>query len=115
VIGLLNEADAFVLPSVITPSGKMEGIPVALMEALAIGVPTITTNISGIPELVINEQTGLLVPERDASALAEALMRFKHEPQLGQKLASQGREHVCHEFDLGYNANKLYEIFMALE
>jgi colanic acid/amylovoran biosynthesis glycosyltransferase len=111
---LLNKADVFVLPSVVTASGKMEGIPVALMEALAMSIPVITTQISGIPELVIHNETGLLVPERDATALKDALIKLHKNPQLGQSLAVRGREHVIEEFDLQKNAQKLYQTFSAL-
>src|SRR5262249_36742841 len=71
----MEGADVVVLPSVCTVSGKKEGIPVALMEALAMEVPAVSTSISGIGELVQDEQTGLLVPERDPIALANAITR----------------------------------------
>ncbi len=112
---LLNRADVFVLPSVTTPSGKMEGIPVALMEALAMGVPAISTRISGIPELLIPGRTGFLVPERDVEALREALVQVCRDPRGARALARQGRERVVEEFDLRRNARRLYEAFGGLK
>src|SRR4029077_2959552 len=77
----MGAADVVVLPSVCTVSGKKEGIPVALMEALAMEVPAISTSISGIGELVQDEKTGLLVPERDPIALANAITRLQRNPE----------------------------------
>ena len=69
----LNQMDLFVLPSIVAPDGQMEGIPVVLMEALAAGVPTISTRISGIPELVIDGKTGFLVEPAQPAALVTAV------------------------------------------
>ncbi|CAI0763837.1 glycosyltransferase [Serratia quinivorans] len=70
---LLTKADVFLLPSVVATDGDMEGIPVALMEAMAIGLPVISTYHSGIPELIENNISGWLVKERDAEAIAKVL------------------------------------------
>jgi glycosyltransferase involved in cell wall biosynthesis len=110
VSALMQEADVLVLPSVTTPSGKMEGIPVALMEAMAVGLPVISTAISGIPELVLDGETGLLVPERDPKALATAVLRLSREPQLGSRLAVAGRAKVMREYDLHKNAARLLKL-----
>jgi len=97
---LLSEADVMVLPSIITGTGKKEGIPVALMEALAIELPVVTTAISGIPELIEDGKTGLLVPERDARALAAALLKLYRSSELGSRLAAAGRSKVLEDFNL---------------
>lgn len=110
---LMAEADAMALPSVVTPSGKMEGIPVALMEALATELPAVATAISGVPELIHDGETGLLVPERDAAALADALLRLAREPGLGARLARAGRALVEREFDLRRNAAALRDLLAA--
>lgn len=104
---LLGQADAMVLPSVVMPDGKMEGIPVALMEALASEIPVVATAISGIPELVKDGLTGLLAPQRDAGSLAAALRRLQQDPELGRRLAAAGREHVLREFNLERNTAAL--------
>lgn len=107
---ILAEADVMVLPSVVTASGKKEGIPVALMEALATELPVVATAISGIPELIENGVTGLLAPERDSAALADALERLYHEPEVGKKMAAAGRKKVLREFNLHTNAAALSKL-----
>ncbi len=107
---LMARADAMVLPSVTTASGKREGIPVALMEAMATELPVVATAISGIPELVIDGETGLLVPEQDAEALSQALGRLFDEPQLGQKFGSAGRAWVLRAFNLADNTAALHTL-----
>jgi colanic acid/amylovoran biosynthesis glycosyltransferase len=79
---LLQDADVLTAPSVPTRDGRREGIPVVLMEAMGSGVPVIASNISGIPELVEDKVTGLLVPPRDATSLAKALERYLADPDL---------------------------------
>lgn len=107
VAALLAEADCVAMPSVTARTGKMEGIPVALMEALATGLPVVATAISGIPELVEDGVTGLLVPEKDAPAMAAALQRLQREPELGERLGAAGRAKVLREFDLRANTAAL--------
>lgn len=96
----LEAADLFVLPSIVAASGQMEGLPVALMEALACGVPVVTTRLSGIPELVADGETGLLAEPDDAEALAEALERALAEPDAARARAVRGRAKVEQEFDI---------------
>lgn len=113
VAHLLHEADVLAAPSVPTDSGKREGIPVVLMEALGSGVPAVASDLSGIPELVIDGETGLLVPPRDAAALADALTRLASDPVLRERLGVQGREKVLAEFDLRQTADALVRRFRA--
>jgi colanic acid/amylovoran biosynthesis glycosyltransferase len=111
VAELLGRAHVLVSPSVPTAEGKREGIPVVLMEAMASGVPVVASGISGIPELVEDEETGLLVPPRDLSALASALRRLHGDPALRERLARAGRETVEREFDVRKNAGELVRRF----
>ncbi len=111
VARLLPTADCYVQPSIITPSGKMEGLPVALMEALACALPVVATKISGIPELVRQDETGLLVPPADALALADALAAICHAPGLAARLAEAGRALVLREFELSANVKQLAALF----
>jgi glycosyltransferase involved in cell wall biosynthesis len=111
VAELLAQADIAVAPSVPTKDGRREGIPVALMEAMGSGVPVVAGNLSGIPELVEHERGGLLVPPRDAQALADALERLYIDPGLCQRLGQAGREKVLREFDLRPNAATLTQHF----
>jgi glycosyltransferase involved in cell wall biosynthesis len=110
VAELLAGADAFVLPSVVTASGKMEGVPVALMEALAMETPVVATDISGVSEIVEDGVTGHLVPQRDAAALAGALRRLHDDPAAGEELARAGRRRVLDEFDLDRNVARLHDL-----
>jgi colanic acid/amylovoran biosynthesis glycosyltransferase len=104
---LMSKADVVVAPSVPTSDGRREGIPIVLMEAMASGLPVIASSISGIPELVENERSGLLVPPRDARALTDALERLHATPVLRQKLSLEGRKKVEQQFDLHANAAAL--------
>ena len=111
VAAALNAADAFVLPSVVTPSGKMEGLPVSLVEALAVGVPAISTSISGIPEIVVPGETGLLVPPAEPERLAEAIEQVILDPAGARERAAKGRRLVEAEFSLDRSARELAERF----
>lgn len=113
VQALLDKADALILPSIITAKGKMEGIPVALMEALAMELPVIATRISGIPELIEDKVTGMLVPEKDAGAIAEAIQHLMEHPEERIQLGKTGRERVIAEFDMQTNAERLYEMIKS--
>jgi len=96
---VLARATAMVLPSVRARDGQMEGIPVALMEAMAAGVPVVATRLSGVPELIENGRTGILVEERDAPALALAMERLAADPALGVTLADGARRTIRERFD----------------
>jgi colanic acid/amylovoran biosynthesis glycosyltransferase len=89
----------FVLPSVTAANGDMEGIPVALMEAMAAGVSVVSTSHSGIPELIEHEASGLLAPERDVVALAAYLERVMTDEGARWRMLSHAREHVSVHFD----------------
>lgn len=109
---LLLDADVLTAPSVPTSDGRREGIPVVLMEAMGSGVPVIASNLSGIPELVNDQLTGLLVPPRDATSLADALVSYLKDPDLRRRFGRAGREKVVGEFDLNKNAARLAQYFL---
>ena len=90
----MQEADIFLQPSITATNGDMEGVPVAIMEAMAIGIPIIATHHSGIPELIINEQDGFLVPEHDAQAIAEKILLIHKDKLLSNKLVKQARSRI---------------------
>lgn len=96
---LIGEGNVFILPSVTAADGDMEGIPVVLMEAMALGRPAISTLHSGIPELVLDGRTGLLAPERDVGALADAILALAEAPELRTRFGEAGRAHVETAFD----------------
>jgi glycosyltransferase involved in cell wall biosynthesis len=107
----LAGARVFALPSVRLPSGRMEGIPVALMEAMAAGVPVVATRLSGIPELVQDGVTGLLVEPGDPRGLAAAIARLLDDDALAGELALRARELVERSFSLTREANRLGDLF----
>ncbi len=110
VAELMRAADTVVQPSVPTPRGAREGIPVSLMEAMACGLPTVASRLSGIPELVEDDRTGILVPPGDAGALANALERLMDDPELRRTMGEAGRAKVLADFDLARNAARLVSL-----
>ena len=114
VKALLARADGFILHSVTAEDGDMEGIPVALMEAMAQGLPVLTTRHSGIPELVEHEVTGFLVEERDEAALARILGDIgKRRPDLSA-LVEAARTTIRHDFNRQTQAQRLYGFFETI-
>jgi glycosyltransferase involved in cell wall biosynthesis len=107
---LLVDSDIYVQPSMITRTGKSEGIPVALMEAMATGLPVVATDISGVPELVDDRINGLLVPENDVNALVKALQLLCEDPGLRHELGTAARHAVEREYDLSVNVGRLREL-----
>ena len=100
VKAMLDEADVFLLPSITGADGDMEGIPVALMEAMAVGIPVVSTVHSGIPELIDAGESGWLVPENDATALADQLSRLgSFDPACLQSMVAKARAKVEAEFN----------------
>ena len=97
------------LPSVVTARGDRDGIPVALMEAMACGAPVVSTRVSGIPELVQHKVTGLLAAPQDAHQLADALERLLRDPAYASQLARRARGVVERDFEIRKEAGKLWE------
>jgi len=109
----LRRADVLVAPSVPTREGRREGIPVVLMEAMSSGLPVVASAISGIPELVEDGVSGLLVPPGDAAAIAAALRRLAAEPPLRDRMGRAARRRVVSAFDLERSAAELARRFGA--
>lgn len=99
--------DALALPCRVAPDGDRDGVPVALMEAMARGVPVVTTAVGGIGELVEDGRTGLLVPPDDPIALRASLARLAGDPRLRRALGRGGREHVRKTRDTGHRVREL--------
>jgi colanic acid/amylovoran biosynthesis glycosyltransferase len=114
VARLMGQAHVAVLASHPTPSGKREGIPVALMEAMATGLPVVASAISGIPELVQHRRTGILVPPGDPEALADALELMDRDRHLRKWFGAAGRHKVHREFDLRAGAGQIVESFLQV-
>ena len=103
--GLYQRADAFALASF------AEGVPVVLMEAMAMGVPVVSTAITGIPELIRPGLDGLLVPASDEAALADAIARLMDDRSLRDALGAAGRRRVIERYNLKPNVNRLADVF----
>ena len=97
--GVLADADAFCLPCVWAADNDVDGLPMVLMEAMAMQRPAVSTDLVGIPDLIIDGETGLLTPPGDARALAEALQKLSKDPALSARLAANGRAHVLADFN----------------
>jgi len=105
VLSLYERADIFALASF------AEGVPVVLMEAMAMEIPCVATWITGIPELIRSGVDGVLVPPSDASALAEAIASLMDDPGLRCRIAKAGRQRVLDKFNLETNVRLLADIF----
>ncbi|MGQ7843954.1 glycosyltransferase family 4 protein [Granulosicoccus sp. 3-233] len=98
-------------PCIVGDDGNRDGLPTVLIEAMALGVPCISTDVTGIPELVLDNETGLCVPQGDAEALASAMLRILDDKALRQRLARAGRRRVERNFDQKRNSAVLRSVF----
>ena len=106
----LKAAHVFVMPCRRDRTGDMDGIPTVFMEALATGRPVVSCAVSGVPELVRDGETGLIVPPDDAAALADAIARLAGDPALRARLGTQGRALVERQHDQDRNARRVVEL-----
>jgi glycosyltransferase involved in cell wall biosynthesis len=105
VIALYRQSDVFALASF------GEGVPVVLMEAMAMEIPCVATWVNGIPELIRNDREGLLVAPSDVEGLAQAIEQLLKSPELRQRLGAAGRQQVLQRYELRTNIGILAEIF----
>ena len=103
----LANANVFVLPSVPEAEGGMDNLPTVIMEAMATGLPVVSTTIGGIPEMVIANETGLLVQPEDTAALAGAIKKVTNDRSLGQRLGRAGYERAQKLFSIDKNVHAL--------
>jgi glycosyltransferase involved in cell wall biosynthesis len=103
----LAAATVFVLPSVIDPDGGMDNLPTVIMEAMAAGLPVVSTSIGGIPEMVIENETGFLVPAGNVAALAGAIEKMINDRSLARKLGQAGYERTQRFFSIEKNVREL--------
>ncbi len=115
VVEMYQQVTISTLPCIIDKSGDRDGIPNVLVEALCMGVPVVSTSVSGIPELITSEVNGLLVPPNDSEALASALARLLDDTSLRCRLAVAGRQTVIANFDMRRNAKYLLSLFQTIE
>jgi glycosyltransferase involved in cell wall biosynthesis len=109
----LANADIFVSPSVKVPDGNIDGIPVVLFEAMAAKLPIVSTRVSGIPEAVKDGETGLLVKEKDAEGLAEAIGTLLSNRKLREKFGEAGFKRAKKMFDLHKNVEEFKKVILG--
>jgi colanic acid/amylovoran biosynthesis glycosyltransferase len=107
----IQEATVLAAPSVVGHDGDRDGLPTTLLEAMALGTPCISTDVTGIPEVIHDGDTGLMVPQRDSVALANSLERLLEDPKLATSLAEKARALIESKFDIHKNTASLREIF----
>lgn len=108
----LRGAAALAAPCVVGADHDRDGLPTVLLEAMALGTPCVSTDVAGIPEVVHHGETGLMVPQRDPAALADALERLLDDAALRVRLAEAARRLVERDFDAHRNAARLREVFL---
>lgn len=111
LVELMESASLAVLPCIVTQSGDRDGLPTVLLEAMAKALPIITTRVSGGPEIVDHNTTGLLCAPGDAVALADAIERLVCDPQMARNMGQRGRIRAQDRFDLHTNVATLKEHF----
>jgi glycosyltransferase involved in cell wall biosynthesis len=111
VSDLFAASDVFVMPSVVHKSGDRDGIPNVLVEAFVHGVPVVATDVSGIKEIVIDQETGLLIPERDPGAIAQAIKSMTGDRRKALSMAEKGKALVLKQFDPEENGRQLFNLF----
>lgn len=110
---IYQQSTIFALPCQIVDDGDRDGIPNVLVEAMAMELPVVSTLVTGIPELIESGVDGLLVPQKDATTLAEALALLLEHPALRQQFGKAAREKVCMRFDAQHNTVALQTLFMS--
>jgi glycosyltransferase involved in cell wall biosynthesis len=112
IAAAVAQAAAFAAPCVVGRDGNRDGLPTTLLEAMALGTPCVSTDVTGIPELVRDGETGLLVPQNDPAALAEALARLLDDAELRVALAARARRRIEVDFDARRNSERLRQLFL---
>jgi glycosyltransferase involved in cell wall biosynthesis len=108
----LAAANVFVLPSIVDPEGGMDNLPTVIMEAMATGLPVVSTHIAGIPEMVVESETGFLVQPGDAAALARAIEKVINDRSLSQRLGQAGYRRARELFSIENNVRELCALIL---
>lgn len=113
VAAWMQRAAVFAAPCVVGADGDRDGLPTVLLEAMALGSPCVSTDVTGIPEIVRDGDTGLCVPQHDPAALAGALARLLHDAPLRDQLARRARQLIEQAFDIHRNTACMRRLFEA--
>ncbi|MDO5370900.1 glycosyltransferase family 4 protein [Paracoccus sp. (in: a-proteobacteria)] len=113
IIGRMRNAAVFACPCVVSRDGNRDGLPTVLVEAMALGLPVVSTDVVGIPELVRDNETGFCVEGGDPLALADAMERLLGDAALRQRLSRDARALIEAEFEINRNAARQREIFAS--
>jgi glycosyltransferase involved in cell wall biosynthesis len=111
VLDLMSRARVLAAPCVVAGDGNRDALPTVLLEALGVGLPVVTTRVTGIPEIIEDGSEGLLVESGDAEALACALEQVLHDDQLWESCSARGPEKLRQRFDRHRTAAELVEVF----
>lgn len=107
---LLSESVGFVQHSVTASSGDMEGMPIAVLEASAAGLPVISTNHAGIPDVIVHGRTGLLCEEHDVAGMAENMVRILDDVEYARELGGAGKRHILEYYSMERHIEELQGI-----
>ena len=110
IVRMVAEAAAFAAPCVVGRDGNRDGLPTTLLEAMALGTPCVSTDVTGIPEILRDGETGLVVPQNDPDALAGALERLLARPELRVSLAARARLRIEEDFNARTNGARMRQI-----
>lgn len=113
VVQALRGAAVCVAPCIIGSDSDRDGLPTILLEAMAVGTPCVATDVTGIPEVIHQGETGLLVPQANPSALADAIDRLLADEHLRVSLATRARQLIERQFDIHTNAARLRDVFVG--
>lgn len=114
VLKALYEHDILLVPSVQAKDGDREGIPQTTVEGMATGIPVIASEHAGLPEIVKNRETGLLIPTRDSEALKNAVVSLYNDPELVRKISFGGRKKVETELNIKLQVRKIEDLYQKI-
>jgi glycosyltransferase involved in cell wall biosynthesis len=113
LVEIYRQATLFALPCQILENGDRDGLPNVLVEAMAMEIPVVSTDVSGVPELVEDGRNGFLVPPRSPERLADRMQALLADPALRREFAAAGRHRVLAEFSLEANTRRILQLFNA--
>ena len=110
----IQESQVFVAPSILGSDGDRDGLPTTLLEAMAMGTPCISTNVTGIPEAIEDGITGILIPQNNSESLALALENLFSDEKILKSISDNGKKLVQSKFDIRKNSTTLRQIFLEI-